>query len=520
MSKIFKKVVAVSLAAAMCLSMTACKKETANIGDVDLTQDTIISKEPIEFTFFHGASKKEDGQWDTLKEAAKMTNVNLKVTVSKSNSDYNQAFNLMLASGKLTDIVEGYSASAFTKYGVEGAFVAINEYIDEHMPNLKKFLQENPQVKKEITSYDGNIYFIPFMQGGYASKGWFMRSDWLEKLNLKAPTTKEELYDVLVAFRDKDPNGNGKKDEIPYFNGDMSKTDIKGLECLYTLWNAYPSWYSENGEVKYGPYEPEFKEAMINVAKWYEEGLIDKEIFTRGSNSRAELLGKDLGGSTHDWFGSTAAFNNSLKETVPGLEFMPIAPPEERETEHRTATSGYGWGISTQCKDIVAAVKYFDFWFSEKGSRLINFGIEGVHYDMVDGKPKFKPELLEKADFKTLIFDDGVQLDIGYKQDFEYEKQWLNPIAADGMEMYESNPQWFLELFPSLSFSYLPEDFDRYTALYTPIKTYVDETVQKWILGVNDVESTYDGFIKQLKKLNVEEMIKLQQETFNRYNQQ
>ena len=138
---------------------------------------------------------------------------------------------------------------------------------------------------------------------------------------------------------------------------------------------------------------------------------------------------------------------------------------------------------------------------------------------MVDGKPQFKPELLARDDFQSMITTDGVQVEIGYKQDFEYEKQWLHPIAVKGMEMYESNPDWFLDIFPPLNSSYLPEEFDEYTALYTPIKTYVDETVQKWLLGVNDIESTYDGFIKQLETLNIKRLIEVQQKAYDRYNQ-
>ncbi|MBE7011042.1 MAG: hypothetical protein E7418_06100, partial [Ruminococcaceae bacterium] len=132
MLKTTKKALLVLLAVMMLFSMTACGKKTDGpaIDGVDLDGDTIISKEPIELTFFHTASKKDDGQWDTLEEAARMTNVRLKVTVSKSNSDYNQAFNLMMASGKLDDIIECYSSASFTQYGVEGAFVAIDEYLD------------------------------------------------------------------------------------------------------------------------------------------------------------------------------------------------------------------------------------------------------------------------------------------------------------------------------------------------------------------------------------------------------
>jgi putative aldouronate transport system substrate-binding protein len=199
--------------------------------------------------------------------------------------------------------------------------VPLNEYIDQYAPNIKRVLEERPEVKKNITSFDGNIYYIPHIPGGTVSTGWFIRNDWLKTLGLKAPETTEELYDTLVAFRNNDPNGNGIKDEIPYFNGAMTSGNFSGLECLYYLWNAFPSWYSDNGVVKYGPYEPNFKEAMMNLAQWYEEDLIDKEIFTRGSKARDKLLGDNVGGSTHDWFGSTALFNEKYKKLLRVLNF-------------------------------------------------------------------------------------------------------------------------------------------------------------------------------------------------------
>lgn len=60
---------------------------------------------------------------------------------------------------------------------------------------------------------------------------------------------------------------------------------------LMIFWKARPSWFITNdNKVRYGPYTMEYKDAMKNISKWYKEGLIDPQIYTRGTSSRTELL--------------------------------------------------------------------------------------------------------------------------------------------------------------------------------------------------------------------------------------
>ena len=134
--------------------------------------------------------------------------------------------------------------------------------------------------------------------------GFYIRKDWLDRLGLSVPTTVDELYAVLKAFREQDPNGNGRKDEVPYFYRGMN------VDGLIQLWGAYNDWHvDENGRVVHGKTEEAYRNAMRELAKWYREGLIDQEIYSRGSYSREQLLGDNLGGMTHDWLGSTGTFN-------------------------------------------------------------------------------------------------------------------------------------------------------------------------------------------------------------------
>lgn len=508
--KALKKLCVFALTAAMVLQFAGCGNKTTT-GTEESGGDTslYLTDKPVELEVFYPASKDDDGQWKTFKEAAKMTNVTAKVTMSKSMTDFNQAFNLMVASGKMPDVVQTYDPTGFSKLAREGAFVPLNEYFDECAPNIKKFLDENPNIKKAITSIDGNIYYIPHVPGGNVSQGWFVRQDWLDKLGLKKPTTTDELYNVLKAFKTQDPNGNGEADEVPYFGA-------KNLTALFILWNARTGVYVDGDTVKYGPYEPEYKEAITNITKWYNEGLLDREILTRATDARDKMLSDNVGGMTHNWFGSTARYNDRLKDTIEGFSFVPIEAINGVELDSRPQPSEYGWGISASSKNIEVAIKWLDFWYSEEGSRLMNFGVEGKHYDMVDGKPQFKEELLAQPDVQKQLTEFGIQMDIGFPQNFEYEKQWLNQIAIDGMNMYE-NSDWIVEQIPTLSMWIDEKDADKNAKLQTQITTYTEEMMQKWILGAEDIDATYDKFIKGLENMGIDKFLKLQQKAYDKY---
>ncbi len=508
--KNLKKIGLIALAALMAMQFTACKKDGESNLEGGATGEYVISEKPVELKIFYPSSKEDDGQWNSFKEAAKMTNVTATVTIPKSNSDFNQAFNLMLASNDIPDIVETYDPVAFAKYGMEGAFIPINEYLDQ-MPNFSKILEENPSIRKRITASDGNIYYTPHIPGGSASTGWFIRTDWLSKLGLEVPETTEELYDVLKAFKEKDPNGNGQADEVPYFASD--------LKNLFPLWNAYPDWYVEGEEMKYGPYEAEYKTAIENIVKWYKEGIIDREVLTSASDIRDKRLTDNVGGSTVNWFGSTARYNDKLKDVIEGFEFKAIAPINGIALERRPESSLYGWGVSSSSKNIEVAVKYIDFWYGEAGNRLMNFGVEGTHYEMVDGNPQFKAEMLANSEFQKQLTQFGVQMDIGFKQDFEYEKQWINEIAVEGMELYQSN-DWNVELVPPVAMMITGDEIKENSDLTTQVSTYAEEMLQKWVLGAEEFnDAAWNKYITQLENFGMKRLMEIRQAAFDKYNQ-
>lgn len=485
----------------------------------------MVTEEPMELTIhMHWQrGKGYDESYPVEQVASEMTGISLRdATLGKNTDESREAHNLLIASGNIPDIFGGSAIKDFVnEYGPQGAFLPLNELIKEHAPNIKAFMDAHPERFAAITAADGNLYYIPYLPDGFFGRAYFIRQDWLDKLGLEQPQNVDEVKAVLEAFRDKDPNGNGLRDEVPFFARQWQE-----LIRLVTLWDGrssgsdtYHDFLVQDGQITH-PYMGEgYREGIANLAQWYAEGLIDPEVFTRGSSARDYLLSENLGGMTHDWFASTSAYNDRLAGSVPGFEFIPFIPPASvsgvRMEEHRRIlVKPDGWAIGHTNDHAVETIKYFDFWFSEEGRRLANFGVEGQHYDMVDGQPVFRDEVLNgDQSVVSQMYAVGAQIFRGFPQDYEYERQWTNPIALAGIELYEAGDY----LVPDfLGVSFTPEEQKVYDRYWPSIRTYMLEKQQAWVLGSGDINAEWSDYLATLDQMGMSEVLEVMQTAYNR----
>ena len=507
----------------IAFSFIGCtEKEKKVEGPIRKLEGAVITEQPKEFTIFGiFLGKAFDGELPVYKKAFDLTNVRLVGTASKNQSEEVQAFNLMLSSGIIPDIIAYELTDDLEKLGIDGGLIPLEDLIDKHAPNIKKFWAENPRYKKDAIAADGHIYMIPNYNDYFnlsCSQGYYIRKDWLKKLGLKEPKTVDELYVVLKAFKEQDPNGNGKKDEVPLFL--RANINRKIMMALTDIFKAQFTWYEKNGEPVFGPAEPEYREAMKNLAKWYKEGLIDQELFTRGLSSRDYMLSNNLGGFTNDWFASTGSYNEKLSGVIEGFDFSVMLPPEHngnKKTSHARPTYMGGWGISYKAKDPETIIKYFDFWYSEEGRRLWNFGVEGDTYTMVDGKPLFTDKVLKNPEGKNalaVIRETGAQYRLGMFQDAENEKQWASDITVEAMDMYMNNDV-IQEPMPILK--YTKAEMKELLKIETQLRNVSEEMAQIWLLGVQDVEKDWNEYIERLNEIGLERSKEIQKTAYERF---
>ncbi len=490
--------------------------ETVEMG-MEAGEDGKITKEVFEPTLLLGTYDFDS--MHVFQEAFKYTNVKPKAFIA-ATSNASQQLDLMLADGSdMADVV----VSTITKINdaaLEGAFVPLDTLIERFAPNIKAYFEQFPSHKAQSLAGDGNLYVIPTTYDTIASEGFFIRTDWLDKLGLEVPKTVDEYHQALLAFKNQDPNGNGKADEIPFFQ--RSKTYVS----LAQLWGAYPKNYvDENGKVHIGKVSPAWKVAMQNLIQWNKEGLIDPEITTRQS-AREELLGNNIGGSTHDWFSSTGSFTKTVKDSHPGeawaedFNFAPIAPPadingEVKEIYSRPLLRGSGWAISATNKNIVETIKYMDWWFTEQGKLTYWYGMEGTDYTKDEnGKVTFTSLVLDSKNGVPMYMRENGQLEQGAPMSMEAEMAGMTEGAKEGFAMYESEIK-IIPQFPTLA--YTPDERAEIDKITVELNTFIDETNAKWYAGsvVLD-DAAWDAYIAKCKELGSDKLIEIYQTAYDR----
>ncbi|WP_171632271.1 extracellular solute-binding protein [Paenibacillus plantarum] len=481
---------------------------TASVQGYDGKNNLKVSDTPVTISLFYpfGANGAPKGDMPVWQEAAKITNVTMKNIANASITDDRQSFNTMLSSGDLPDIIQGFRTNINPVIS-QGVFLPLDDLINQYAPNIKKFLADYPDAKRAGLGADGKMYTITGTLGGEPGKvlpsmGYFLRQDWLDKLGLKVPKTQDEYKKVLYAFRQQDPNGNGKQDEIPFFYRN------KGIGPLLQLWDAKEGWYiGKDDKVHHGKAEPEYRTALKELSQWYKDGIIDPEIFTRGSQARQFLLGNNLGGATIDWFSSTAAVNDTAKAQVPAINFVAIAPPADvtgkvKFNQTREPIHGYAWGISAKTKDPVTVIRYMDFFFSEKGERLVDFGLEGTHYKLENNVPVPLPAALTNpGGYPNFLRSIGAGYEIGSRGSLVGELSGMNDIGKKGFTMYQDS-DWLVKPFPVLSFTEAEKKtIDSAMANMTP---FIDEYEQKGLMAAQAIDATWDKHLEEMNKLNLQ----------------
>lgn len=512
-----------------CCFSTSLITTSAIADNATLANDSsLLTEEPLSLSIhFHFHEKRSfyNNEWPVEKYASELTGISLTNVTAKDINNGNEAFNLLRASGDWPDIVGGTGLrEKFNQYGPMGDFLPLNTLIEKHAPNIKAFFADKQDLLKSISAADGKLYHIPYVPDGKFGRAYFIRTDWLETLNLTSPETVDELHSVLTAFLNNDPNRNGLKDEIPFF-----ARNFEEMVRLVTLWDARTtgsdSWhdfYISEGNVQHGYVETAYKIGINELAKWYAEGLIDNNIGSDEEDIRLERLSSNRGGMTHDWFASTASYNEKLSDDIDGFAFKPFAPPQSiggnRVEEHRrSAIKPDGWGITKANESVVDTIRYFDFWFSPAGRRLANFGIEGEHYTLVDGKPVFTDSVLHSdIPVNAKLWSVGAQVPRGFQQDYDYERQWTNKIALEGIDLYEKG-DYLLEPFYGVTLN--TEEKETFDFYWNTLLTFMLERQEEWIRGTRDVNKDWDGYLVQLDKLGIKKVMKIMQEAYDRqYN--
>lgn len=532
-----KRVIALLLAVVLVMStLAACgstaknegsktenegnKSETKTETGTDAAKDDKNEEITISMFLQDSADQAISPELPIIQEITKRTGVHFDFIPGPNTEDqFREKFNVTVASGEIPDVMVSTYRADMMKVAEQGVFAPLDDYIDQYAPNLKKILDENPGYIRDLRSSDGKMYFLPFIGAVRTFKVWMLRADWLEKLNLEVPVTLDDWYNVLKAFKEQDPNGNGIADEIPFTTRNRQAGALAFMEAFgISGFEANEQFFIEDGQVKYAYTDPRFKEALTFINKLYNEGLLDPEYTTNDTNVWLSRFTNEVTGACQDTTARAYSLGTQIQATgSPDARFVVVAPPmgpdgTQMTTSQMQPIRGYT-AISADSKYIKEIVQLFDYFYSEEGSLLNNFGIEGVTYTMENGKPTYTDVIAKDPQGRSILSMLNVygHREWAYQQDVGYEDALLDP---EFVKYRNDMEQYIRPTFPALS--YTEEERDIINSTYTEIQTYKDEMIDKFIMGKESLDK-FDEFVATIKSIGIDEVLKAEQAAYDRY---
>lgn len=452
---------------------------------------------------------------------------------AQSEEDSVQKKNIAIASGDLPDImmVNKDQLALLSKSGLINRNIGkiFEQYASDH---LKEWMYQEGTSAMDSATYAGETIAIPMTDSSIDTAPFtWIRKDWLDNLGLSVPTTMDEFYNVMVAFKNNDPDKNGANDTIGMIlNNDfltMASGDALGL---FNGFGAFPrAWVKDaSGKLVYGSIQPEVKDALAFLNKLYNEGLIEEDFGVKDVMKVSELPAAGTAGIQYGAMWNAMWPLQSSLDNDPNANWIPIAIPtatgEPAHPQIRLNIPFY-YVVSAECKNPEALIKLLNF-FVEKFA--YSTGDEYAFYLTADNGPA--SFAIHETMFKT--YNALKNLEAYWHVNDAFDNNDTSKLNAEEQSYYDSIVQFQggdMSVAGSVktfgkegSFSvmdgYYKNDLfmmDQFFGAPTDtmkqkMQLINDKEMEYFTKAVMGVESldTFDDFVAELNKLGLDQITK------------
>ena len=503
------------------------------------TPNLPLAEQPVTLSLMYPKTANH-GDFDGMffLEALKLkTGVTLDIQAIDSNG-WNEKLALAFVSGDYGEIfINGVSFSDAAIFGQAGMLQPLEDLIKAYAPNVQYILDTLPETKRNVTAPDGHIYMMPaydgtprdmLMNGTYNQE---VNGDWLQVLNLDIPSTLDEFYNMLILFRDQDPNGNGLNDEIPYsfvYNGDGYNIPLGAFGFVNLRHDVI------DGKYTYVPAEDNFRHYLEFMKKLYSEGLLDSEFLTQSVEEYNAKMSEMKIGVMPNSGAAIITLDNYLKTKslhplTSEYNSIPVHPGRAQEVDR------YGMVITDKASQekAIIAIKLLDYFYSEEGTYLIKCGPEyGAWGDMIDGgyvrtenadgtlsyELKYDKEKYSNSYWEFRIKNGLMNMPFFYTS--AHANVIIGADAANNHLTQLVNESGMLVArrvgYPQMAT--FTEDEQDIMATFVLMDSYVDQMVAKFITGEIALDDTsWQNYINTLEMMNLKTLLETRQIAYDRW---
>ena len=526
-----KRLLSIVVVIALVLTCFAgCGKDNGGKKEISVDMNETgypIVNEPVTLKVGVMASAAYQTDWDDLewvKQLEAESGINLEfVTYNDS-----QAVNLMFASEDYPDISFNVGSSKQIYEAAQGGAVyALDEYMEEYAPNWDNYFKENPDSLKKVTFSDGHVYSFPIVREEdyhYEIRDqWLINKTWLDELGLQVPTTTDELYTVLKAFKENAGKGSIPNDVIPYYTLGVLSNIGGALDVInsYGVRVSSEQYYvtvDDNGKVEFNFANKDIIEPMNYIHKLVKEELIPKECFTDGtSDYQVKFMSDEKTlGVFHSYYDYSTEENEyvAFGPLDSGNGKTPLLRSQANTLDQNMFT------IYTTCEYPEVAVRLANmiaepewslqasygmleedssFYKDEEGNYWHRYGLNG--YDYQTRVPSNRvPYLISEEVYNLVNFEES---------SIRYQRK----VVCD--EVYAGKTIATENLYPFINIS--EENIDELSELSLTINTTLKETFTRWAMYGN-IEKEWDAYMADLEEAGMERYLEILQEELDAYN--
>lgn len=546
---LWKKAIPCTLTAMLAVSMSACgNKGNNNVEPGTVNENT----DQTEFEVMGAISALSSGYEKNEVLNKMQEDAGIRIDWNCMSDSIAEQVNVRIAGGDLPDAFMGVGFNNYdlTNYGEDGTLIDLTPYItEEYMPNLTKILEEHPEIRTAITMSDGCIYGLPAGEKmGTAAIGSeedyniytipqfsMINKAWLDDLGLEVPTTLDELHDALTAFQENDMSakyyGNDPGTTIPMSTG--FDQWCWGQNIFYAGF-GFTNWpndvindlvVDQDGTAEFVCADEKYRDAVTYFHDWYEEGLMDPEMFSQEDTQLIAKCSQGYVGVSTWWY-----IDELMGEYADDYVFLPIldGPDGTHNVTVRSggATNSGNLSITNACESPINLLKFYDQWYVPENVMQMQYGPIGTYFTEQDengvwqsitdeeSKEKFGKSAGElKGEYE--IYGPKLLLSDYYNTVFRLEdraQERLQDLNDFWMPYVDDKSTYPIDCV------YTEEELDIIDQYKTDFESTVSEQEGLWLKEGGPSDKEWESYITTLKEsCGMDELLKVYQDAYDRY---
>ena len=493
------------------------------------TSDPKIVKEKTTVSFMSRRPATTAESWDEvgcIETAEETTNLNVDFGLVPAES-IEEKVNLALASGEYPEAFyrAGIGAGDLAKYAGQETFIALDDLIDQYMPNLKALLDGDESIRAGLTMPDGHIYSLPQIYDTdsvgllHDHKLWF-RTDWADNLGMDAPITLDEYEEYLDGCVHGDAGGAGGS--VIGLAASGIHGVIASLAGTFGICNHgtdlgdFDEDPDSPGQVRFWRISDAYREMLEYLHGLYSKGLIQQDIFSTDMQKVESLASEGLVAST--WMIAPAAIVGEEGEAYAPL--MPLKKDANAAVPTWNAVHspmmGLGQFVLTdKCEHPIEIARWADFWYGEEGAKAFFMGVEGESYQATDDGYELLPEITNASgSLDEALEPYALYLGGGYPA--WATDEWFKGVetSEQSLAAAEEVAQYAVEeVWPPFTFT--TEESDILSSVGQDIAKATEEAQAAFITGKRDL-SEWDAYVEQVTSMGIEEVTTCYQSALDR----